>query len=219
MAVEFLTDGPGDAAATLILAHGAGAPMDSEFMNVVAAGIAAAGIRVLRFEFPYMRVRRDTGKARPPDREAILLDTWRTAVRECGGTPFIGGKSMGGRMASMVADELGVAGLICLGYPFHPPGKPEKTRTAHLEALQTRALIVQGTKDAFGTRDDVAGYALSPQIALRWIEGGNHDLRAAGRDRSETWAMAAALAAEFALGETSQSPAAAATSLRTSSGV
>jgi predicted alpha/beta-hydrolase family hydrolase len=196
--MEFLSDGPADAPATLILAHGAGAPMDSEFMNVVARGVGAEGIRVLRFEFPYMRGRRETGKSRPPDREAVLLESWREAVRASGAQqPFIGGKSMGGRMASMVADELGVAGLVCLGYPFHPPGRPERLRTAHLEGLRTPARIIQGTRDPFGTRDDAAGYALSASIHVHWIEGGNHDLRAPGRPKAETWAEVIAAAVGF----------------------
>lgn len=173
----FLSDGPDNASTTLILAHGAGAPMDSEWMNAIAAGIAANGIRVLRFEFPYMAERRVSGKRRPPDREAVLLDTWRKAFAEAGdGRVFIGGKSMGGRMASMVADELGATGLVCLGYPFHAPGKPEKPRIAHLEHLRTRTLIIQGESDPFGTRHDVAGYPLSPAITIEWLEEGNHDL-------------------------------------------
>lgn len=197
MSIDFLRDGPADTSVTLILAHGAGGAMDSEFMNVVCAGIAAGGVQVLRFEFPYMAQRRETGKNRPPDREPILLETWREAVRSIESKRlFIGGKSMGGRMASMVADELEVAGLVCLGYPFHPPGKPEKLRTAHLEGLRTRALIVQGTNDAFGTGDDVAGYSLSPAIEFHWIERGNHDLRAAGQPKRQGWdeAVAATLA-------------------------
>ena len=201
MAIEFLEDGPTDAKATLILAHGAGAAMDSEFMTFVAEELAGAGIRVLRFEFPYMAQRRTTGKSKPPDREPILLDTWRAAVAGCGASaPFIGGKSMGGRMASMVADELGVAGLICLGYPFHPPGRPERTRTAHLEALATRSLIVQGSRDTFGTTGDVAAYALSPAIAVHWIEGGNHDLRAPGRTKTDCWREATGAASAFIAG-------------------
>src|SRR4029079_4451141 len=87
-------------------------------------------------------------------------------------------KSMGGRMASMVADELHVAALICLGYPFHPPGRPERLRTAHLEHLPTPTLITQGARDPFGTPDDVAGYTLSPAITLHWVQGADHDLKA-----------------------------------------
>lgn len=198
MTIDFLRDGPAEAETTLILAHGAGAAMDSEFMNFVAGAIAGDGIRVLRFEFPYMRLKRQNGKSRAPDREPVLLESWREAVRECGAVrPFIGGKSMGGRMASMVADELRVAGLVCLGYPFHPPGRPERTRTAHLAGLTTPALIVQGSGDAFGTREDVAGYELSAAIRLQWIEGGNHDLRAPGRKKSECWSEAVAAVTEF----------------------
>ena len=201
MAIDFLSDGPAEAQATLILAHGAGAAMDSEFMNFVAGAIAAEGVRVLRFEFPYMVQRRLTGKSRPPDREPLLFETWRAAVRECGAPrPVIGGKSMGGRMASMVADELGVAGLVCLGYPFHPPGRPERLRTAHLESLHTPTLIVQGTRDPFGTAEDVAEYTLSPAIRIHWLENGNHDLRAPGRKKPETWLEAAAAAAAFVKG-------------------
>ncbi|MBK9343036.1 MAG: alpha/beta hydrolase [Dehalococcoidia bacterium] len=188
MAIDFLGNGPSHAPETLVLAHGAGAPMDSEFLGFVSEALAARGVHVLRFEFPYMRARRESGKPRPPDREAVLLETWRQAIRECGvESPFIGGKSLGGRMASMVADEMGAAGLICLGYPFHPPGKPERTRTAHLEGLRTPTLIVQGTRDPFGNREDVAGYALSTAIQVRWIEGGNHDLQVPGRAKAETW--------------------------------
>jgi len=170
-------------------------------MTFVAAAIAAEGIRVLRFEFPYMARRRASGKSSPPDREPVLLDTWRAAAAECGAAhPFIGGKSMGGRMASMVADELGVAGLACLGYPFHPPGRPERLRTAHLEHLRTPALIVQGTRDPFGTAEDVRSYTLSPAITIHWIEDANHDLRAPGRKKTDTWTEAASAVAAFVKG-------------------
>jgi predicted alpha/beta-hydrolase family hydrolase len=89
----------------------------------------------------------------------------------------IGGKSMGGRFASMVADEAGARALVCLGYPFHPPGQPEKLRVAHLEHLHTPALIIQGTRDPFGTREDVAGYTLSPSIQFLWLEDGDHSFK------------------------------------------
>ena len=80
-------------------------------------------------------------------------------------------------MASLVADELGVKGLVCLGYPFHPQGKPERLRTAHLAELQTPTLIVQGTRDALGNREEVEGYTLSSAIRLHWLEDGDHDLK------------------------------------------
>jgi uncharacterized protein len=201
--MEFLIDGPADSPAKLILAHGAGAPMDSAWMNEVAAGIAACGIGVVRFEFPYMRERRLSGKRRPPDRQTVLLDTWREAVSEVAGPgrTFIGGKSMGGRMASMVADEAGVAGLVCLGYPFHAPGRPDAPRVAHLEELRTSALIVQGTSDPFGTREEVANYKLSPSITLAWIEGGNHDLVAKGLGQPASRQRAVDIVRRF-IGET-----------------
>jgi predicted alpha/beta-hydrolase family hydrolase len=108
---------------------------------------------------------------------------------------------MGGRMASMVADELAAAGLVCLGYPFHPPGRPERLRTAHLEDLRTPALVVQGTRDPFGTEDDVRAYRLSDAIAMHWLQGGNHDLRAPGRTRAESWTEAASAASAFVKGQ------------------
>jgi len=175
--VTFLEDGPRRAPWTIVLAHGAGAPMDSPFMNRVASGLAASGHRVLRFEFPYMQKRRETGRGGGPDREPVLRKAWAEAIAAAGKPAklVIGGKSMGGRIASMVVDDSGVAGLVCLGYPFHPPGQPTRLRTAHLEKLETRALIVQGTRDPFGTEDDVAGYRLSRQIALHWLGDGDHD--------------------------------------------
>ncbi|HEY6842555.1 MAG TPA: alpha/beta family hydrolase [Thermoanaerobaculia bacterium] len=170
----FLVDGPHDARRTYVFAHGAGGPMRSTFMADVARGIAAAGIRVVRFEFPYMAEKR-----KRPDPQPVLLNSFRTVVQELGNAEslVIGGKSMGGRMASMVADELGVAGLLVFGYPFHPPGQPQKTRTAHLEHLSTPAMIVQGTRDAFGTPNDVKSYKLSSTISIEWIEGGDHSLK------------------------------------------
>ena len=178
--MNFLTDGPSDSPHTLVLAHGAGGAMDSPFLNIVAQGIAAFGIRVVRFEFPYMAARR-SGEKRggAPDRQPVLLQSWRDVVAELGGGAkvVIGGKSLGGRMASMVADELRVRGVVCLGYPFHPPGQPARTRTEHLEALVTPALIVQGTRDPFGTRDEVSAYQLSPTIEIEWLEDGDHSFK------------------------------------------
>lgn len=177
--MNYLVTGPPTAPHTFLFAHGAGGAMDSPFMNDVAEALGERGIRVVRFEFPYMAARRE-GKKRggAPDRQPVLLAAWREAVAEHGGGEkvVIGGKSMGGRMASMIADEAGVRGLLCFGYPFHPPGKPDQLRTAHLETLRTPALVIQGTRDPFGLPDEVAGYNLSPRIRVEWIEQGDHGL-------------------------------------------
>lgn len=145
-------------------------------MEEFARGLASEGIRVARFEFPYMRARREGGKGGAPDREPVLRDSWKQAIGELGGGPrlVVGGKSMGGRIASLVADETGARGLLCLGYPFHPPGQPDRLRTRHLAALATPALVLQGTRDPFGGREDVAGYALAPSIRVGWLEDGDH---------------------------------------------
>lgn len=179
---DFLYAGPPDARATLLFTHGAGAPMDTPWMDAIADGLAVHGIRSARFEFAYMAARRQ-GQRKPPPRAELVMGEYRDAVAEVAnsGKLFIGGKSMGGRVASMVADELfaagGIAGLVCLGYPFHPPGKPDSLRTAHLEALHTPALICQGERDPFGTVEEVARYKLSPAITLHWLADGDHDLK------------------------------------------
>lgn len=177
--MNFLFDGPDHSPHTLVLAHGAGGAMDTPFLNVVARGVGERGIRVARFEFPYMAARRTEGKRRAIDRQPVLLQSWRDAVSELGGGErlVIGGKSMGGRMATMVADELGVRGVVALGYPFHPPGQPEKLRTEHLAEMTTRTLIVQGTRDPFGTREEVSAYRLSPTISIEWMEDGEHSFK------------------------------------------
>jgi predicted alpha/beta-hydrolase family hydrolase len=202
VANDLLFDGPSDAPFTIALAHGAGAPMDSPFMRRVAAGLAAGGLRVARFEFPYMARRRSEGKRGAPDREPVLRSRWLEVVERLGGggRVVVGGKSMGGRIASMIADEAGARGLVCLGYPFHPPGQPAKLRTAHLAGLRTPALIVQGTRDAFGTREDVAGYVLSPSIRVHWIEEGDHSFKPpakSGRTEKQNVDEAIAAVAEF----------------------
>lgn len=174
-------DKQGKALATLILAHGAGAPMDSEFMDDMAARLAAQGVNVLRFEFAYMAQRRVDGRRRPPNPQAQLLECWRqvyASVRpHVTGCLAIGGKSMGGRMASLIADELQVDALVCLGYPFYAAGKPEKPRVAHLADLKTPTLIVQGERDALGNKESVEAYTLSSAIEVLWIPAANHDLK------------------------------------------
>ena len=198
--MELISDGPKDAPATIVLAHGAGAGMDSPAMAAFAAGLAAEGFRVVRFEFPYMERRRATGKKGGPDRPPVLIETWRNAIATVGGERLvIGGKSMGGRIASMVADDA-AAGLVCLGYPFHPPGKPEKLRVAHLTDLQTPTLIVQGTRDPFGKPDEVEGYPLSDAIRVVWLEDGDHSFKprkSSGRTEEQNFAEAIAAITEF----------------------
>lgn len=198
---HLLFDGPEDGP-LLALAHGAGAPMDSTFMNAFARGLGEKGVRVARFEFPYMRSRRETGKSKPPDREPVLREAWLQVIAELGGGEklVIGGKSMGGRMASLVADEAGVRGLVCLGYPFHPVGKPGRLRTSHLAALRTPTLIVQGTRDAFGTPEEVSGYGLSPAIRIVWLEDGDHSWKpraSSGRTERQNLAEGVEAVAEF----------------------
>jgi uncharacterized protein len=192
---------------TLIFAHGAGAPMDSDYMQALTAELNAAGMAVVRFEFPYMQQRREMGKKRPPDRAPILLDCWREVYGELSNRTelpqpiLIGGKSMGGRMASMVADELGAAGLCCFGYPFHAPGKPEKMRTEHLLAIKTPTLIFQGTRDPFGKPDELASIPFSDAVKTHWLEDGDHDLKPrklSGLLQQEHLKTVAALVSELA---------------------
>ncbi len=183
MSIPFLFTGPQDAPFTLLLAHGSGAPMDSPAMNAAASALAAEGLRIARFEFAYMAARRSEGSRRPPPKAETLIPEFEAAVAALGakGPLVIGGKSMGGRVASMAADRLHgkgrAAGLLCLGYPFHPPEKPAQLRTAHLMTLQTPTLICQGTRDPFGTVDEVPGYGLPERIEILWLEDGDHDLK------------------------------------------
>ena len=181
----------------MVLAHGAGAPMDSPFLNRVSAGLAERGVRVVRFEFPYMARRREVAGRGAPDRPPVLMARWKDVVERFGGGPrvVVGGKSLGGRIASMIADEVGARGLVCLGYPFHPPGDASRLRTAHLETLRTKALIVQGTRDSFGGREEVESYRLSPSIRVAWLEDGDHSFKPRARSgRTEAGNLAEALA-------------------------
>jgi predicted alpha/beta-hydrolase family hydrolase len=175
--------------------------MDSEFMNDLSGLLVRRGVRVVRFEFPYMAERRNTGKKRPPDRAPKLVAHFNQVLDELGGGPvYIGGKSMGGRMATLVATQRDVAGVCVLGYPFHPPGKPEKTRLEHLPEVRCPVLICQGERDALGTRDQVEGYQLPAAISLVWCADGDHSLkprRVSGFKQAEHLATAADAIATF----------------------
>lgn len=178
--MEILWTGPDDANATLVLAHSAGAPMDSPWMTAFCGLLAERDVRTARFEFAYMAARRSVPQARrPPPKAELSMPEYREAVADVAagsrGPLLIGGKSYGGRVATMVADELDVAGVVCLGYPFHPPQRTEQLRTAHLLTLRTPALICQGERDPFGGPAEVATFGLPPSISVRWFPG-DHDV-------------------------------------------
>jgi uncharacterized protein len=203
--IELLFDGPESARDLIVLAHGAGAGMRHPWMASMAARLGEGGLRVVRFEFPYMARKVEDGRAGRPDSDRVLRETWLHVVDRLGGggALVLGGKSMGGRYASMIADQAGARGLVCLGYPFHPAGRPDRLRTAHLEALRTPALFVQGTRDALGSRAEVEGYALSPAIRLHWLEDGDHSFaprKASGYTAAGHLDAAAAAVIEFVRG-------------------
>ena len=203
---NWLVDGRDDARFTIILAHGAAAPMDAPFMNTVAGGLAERGIKVIRFEFPYMQKRRETGKGGGPGRAEGLTDFFREVIEAAGepGGLIIGGKSMGGRVASLVADQANVRGLVCLGYPFHPPGRPDKLRVAHLRELKTPTLVVQGERDNFGNRAEVSRYDLSDAIRVEDLVDGDHSFKprkSSGQTLAQNLERAIELVSAFAAAE------------------
>ncbi|KAA6183676.1 alpha/beta hydrolase [Thiohalocapsa marina] len=198
-----IADGPAEASCLLLLAHGAGQGPASPFMQTVAGAVAASGVRVIRFAFPYMVRSEQESRRRPPDREPVLTEAFLAQIARHRGDAerlFIGGKSLGGRIASLLADEAGVAGLVCLGYPFHPPGRPQRLRVQHLADLRTPTLICQGERDPFGRLGEVEGYPLSPAIRLAWIPDGEHSFKprkASGRTWEENLQLAAREVARF----------------------
>ena len=202
-ATPTLIDGAPGGFATMVLAHGAGAAMDAPFMQKIAALLAERGLCVVRFEFPYMARRRREGRRAPPDRMPLLEASFRDVVAAVrGDSPLIvAGKSMGARVATQLADELAARCAVALGYPFHPPKRPDRLRVAHLSSLRTPCLIVQGTRDPFGTPDEVAGYPLSASVHVHWIEQADHALipRAkSAREVERTLVAAADTIARFA---------------------
>ncbi|EQC50701.1 alpha/beta hydrolase family protein [Bacteriovorax sp. DB6_IX] len=179
---DLIITGPKSQKKVFLFAHGAGAPMDSDWMNDVADALAREGIKTARFEFPYMAERRETGKKRPPNPQRILLETWNEVLdlfhdHEV----YIGGKSMGARMASLIADQSTVKGLICLGFPFYAPGKFDpldpKGRVAHLAKLKTKTLIFQGERDSMGDKENIPQFALSKKVKVHWLADGDHSLK------------------------------------------
>lgn len=163
---------------TFVFAHGAGAGMDHDFMDSVAKGLAGKGIRVVRFNFPYMIKRAEDGKRRPPDRAPKLLAAYQAIIdAEESERIVIGGKSMGGRMASHLSELDKVAAVACLGFPFHPPGKPENYKGEHLAELDRPCLILQGERDTFGKKEEFSGFELSQSIRVEFIPDGDHSFK------------------------------------------
>ena len=198
--------------ACLILGHGAGAGKEHAFMQDVAKALAAKGISIVLFNFPYMQTVNATGKRRPPDKAVKLMshfialtESFSNDKETLNNLPvFVGGKSMGGRMATMVYEELSnVKGAIALGYPFHPPGRPEKTRTEHLLTASKPLLIVQGERETFGTKAEVEGYGLPSNIECVYLEDGDHSFKprkASGKTQQVHIVKAAELTATFIYG-------------------
>lgn len=166
---------------TCVFAHGAGAPMDSEFMEKVTQGLVKQGIKVVRFEFPYMQERRANGKKRPPNRQPELIAEFEAVIAQVNGPCVLVGKSMGARMASILASEptcsKHVLGVVALGYPFHPIAKPKTLRIAHLPDLQVPMLVVQGTRDKLGAKEYVTELNIGKRVQINWLEDGDHDLK------------------------------------------
>ncbi|NVC62843.1 alpha/beta fold hydrolase [Vibrio sp. 05-20-BW147] len=177
MTLPCIIDGP-DNGPLFIFAHGAGAPMEHAFMTAVAQGLAKEGIRVVRFNFPYMAKRAEDGKKRPPDRAPKLLEAFSEVIASVTDDPvIIGGKSMGGRMASLLSEHPLVKGIACLGFPFHPPGKPEKFKGEHLQTLSKPTLILQGERDTFGTQTECQQFEFSSKVRLAFLPDGDHSFK------------------------------------------
>ena len=162
----------------LVLAHGAGSPMDSDWLNNITNKLELNNIEVIRFEFPYMENRRRIGKKSPPDKLSILINKFNNIVNSINKPVFIAGKSMGGRIASMIAPtNNNVLGVIAYGYPFHPIGKPEKLRTEHLKKYNKPMLIIQGENDPFGKSKKWNDFNIDKNIEVFPISKANHDLK------------------------------------------
>jgi predicted alpha/beta-hydrolase family hydrolase len=175
--------------AALILGHGAGAGQRSTFMVAFARALSALGVDVVTFDFPYIEQRK-----RIPDRGPVLEACYRSVIatvhnegRGAKHALFIGGKSMGGRIATQVAaadQTLPIAGLVLLGYPLHPPGRPTERRDKHLPIVRRPMLFVQGARDAFGTPSELAPVidAIGPSASIHVVSGGDHSLKLARKD-------------------------------------
>ncbi|MGL5092063.1 MAG: alpha/beta fold hydrolase [Aeromonas sobria] len=180
--IDVLREGAVDAPVRILLAHGAGAGMDHGFLAQLSRLLAGPEIEVVRFNFPYMTKRAQDGKRRPPDRQPLLLEHWRQMVREFAHPRlFLAGKSMGGRMAAELyhdgGDAMNAAGLLILGYPFHPPAKPDSWRGDVLKQIKVPTLLLQGERDTFGSRAELAEFPFSPNVSVHWLTDGDHGFK------------------------------------------
>ncbi len=180
-------DGPSNAAGRVLFVHGAGTPADHPFMTRVARGLAAHGLQVVRIEFPFMAARR-AGVRRPPERLPRLVEEMVAAAAALPSREvplFLLGKSMGARVACRAAQATGAARVACLGFPFHPPRRPERSRLDDLAACPVPTLVVQGEDDPFGTRAEVEELALQPTVQVHWLPHADHDLGVPARMRQD----------------------------------
>lgn len=185
---RFLVEGMGPVSVSgtpeqgrILLAHGAGAGHLSDFMRQFAATLAHQGLQVWAIDFPYMQQMSEQAKRRPPPPVTKTLEhfvAWYDLVVSISGSPlWVGGKSMGGRVASLFASQHPCAGVVAAGYPFHPPKKPDSLRTDHFPDIATPMLILQGERDPFGTREEVAAYDLPDALHIHWLTDGDHDFK------------------------------------------
>ncbi|MGR2739826.1 alpha/beta family hydrolase [Billgrantia sp. Q4P2] len=191
-------------AGRLLIAHGAGAGQHSPYMRQLRDALAGQGVQTLAIEFGYMQRMQREGRRIPPsriDRLVEELSRWCDILTQPqGGTLWLGGKSMGGRAASLLAARDQAAGLVLCGYPFHPPSKPDSLRLAHWPLIDCPTLVVQGTRDPFGTQEEVSHYEFAAQVHLHWLEDGDHDWKPrqrSGRTQAELIEEGAAVIATF----------------------
>nr|WP_242597247.1 alpha/beta family hydrolase [Halomonas sulfidoxydans] len=188
----------------LLIAHGAGAGQHSLYMNQLRGALAEQGVQTLAIEFAYLQRAEREGRRIPPppiDRLVEELSRWCDILTHPhGGTPWLGGKSMGGRVASLLAAREKAAGLVLCGYPFHPPRRPDRLRLAHWPDIDCPTLVVQGSRDPFGTCEEVEAYSLGERACVHWLEDGDHDWkprRRSGRTQAKLIEEGAAAIAAF----------------------
>ncbi|MFT6733908.1 MAG: putative alpha/beta-hydrolase family hydrolase [Polaribacter sp.] len=171
-----------------LFTHGAGAGIEHEFMKEMVRKLNLSGLQTIPFNFPYMKIMQETGKRRPPDRMPKLIEAFAKQLEHCqkeypNQKIIIGGKSMGGRVASLLAAQLEenktnlVDACICLGFPFHPPKKLDKYRGEHLAKIKTPTLILQGERDTFGSSSEIDDYILSAAVNVSFIPDGDHSFK------------------------------------------